>query len=219
MLKLLVFDCDGVLFDSRRANQEYYNRLLLQFDHPPMDESELEYVHMHNVADSIRYIFRHYREDSFDEIDAYRRRIGYFPFIPYMKMEEDLIGFLEIVQDRYHLAISTNRGNTMMPLLKTFKLEKYFTKVVTAETATRPKPAPDGLEEILQHFGCTPMETLFIGDSIIDRQHSAACEVALIAFKNKKLPAEYHVSSFMEILHLPPLQQGELSPFNLRPPS
>lgn len=206
MLKLIVFDCDGVLFDSRRANQEYYNRLLSQFGHPPMDDGELEYVHMYNVADSIRYIFRHYPEDSFEEIDGYRRRIGYLPFIPYMKMEEDLIDFLEIVKDRYHLAISTNRGNTMMPLLRTFKLEDYFAKVVTAETATRPKPAPDGLEEILQYFGCTPVETLFIGDSIIDRQHSAACEVELVAFKNKELPAEYHVSSFMEILLLPPLQ-------------
>ncbi|MEE4241687.1 MAG: HAD hydrolase-like protein [Desulfopila sp.] len=206
MLKLIVFDCDGVLFDSRRANQEYYNRLLQQFGHPPMDDSELEYVHMYNVAASIRHIFRHYPEDSFEEIDAFRRQIGYHPFLPYMKMEEDLVTFLEIVKMKFHLAISTNRGNTMMPLLKAFNLEKYFDKVVTSETAARPKPAPDGLEDILQHFACLPDEAVFIGDSIIDRQHSAACEVPLIAFKNIELPAEYHVSSFMEVLSLPPLR-------------
>lgn len=27
-LRLLVFDCDGVLFDSRLANKEYYNYIL-----------------------------------------------------------------------------------------------------------------------------------------------------------------------------------------------
>ena len=62
MLKLIVFDCDGVMFDSRYANQQFYNRLLTQFNHPPMDEGELEYVHMHNVTDSVNHIFRNYPE-------------------------------------------------------------------------------------------------------------------------------------------------------------
>lgn len=204
MLKLIVFDCDGVLFDSRQANQEYYNHLLRHFNHPPMDEAELEFVHMHSAADSVSHIFRHYSEHNFDEIDAYRRKLGYDRFLPYMKMEEDLTAFLDRVKNTHHLAISTNRGNTMMPLLKMYTLEKYFTKVVTSETAQRPKPAPEGLVEIMAHFNCTAEETIFIGDSILDRQHSAACNVPLIAFKNEQLDAEYHVSSFMDILTLPP---------------
>lgn len=207
MLKLIVFDCDGVLFDSRQANREYYNHLLKHFRHPPMDENELEYVHMHSAGDSVRYIFRNYPEDSFEEIEAFRQELGYEPFLSHMKMEEDLVSFLEKVRDEFHLAISTNRGNTMEPLLRIFGLKKYFGKVVTSETAARSKPAPDGLEEILSHFQCTAAEAVFIGDSIIDCEHAASCGVPLIAFKNEKLPAEYHVSSFTEILSLPPLQK------------
>ncbi|HKJ65943.1 MAG TPA: HAD-IA family hydrolase [Desulfopila sp.] len=206
MIKLIVFDCDGVLFDSRRANQEYYNHLLRHFKHPPMSEEELEYAHMHNALDAIRHIFRHYPDDSAEEIDTFRRKQGYEHVLPYMIMEEDLIEFLDRVKNHFHLAISTNRGNTMMPLLRTFKLEGYFTKVVTSEMARRPKPAPDGLEEILEHFRCSPQETIFIGDSIIDAQHAAACSVPLVAFKNSSLEADYHVCSFMEILTLAPLQ-------------
>ncbi len=207
MLKLIVFDCDGVMFDSRIANQKYYNHLLTQFNHPPMDEEELEYVHMHNASDSVRHIFRKYPEDDFVKIEKFRKNLGYEPFLQYMKMEDDLVEFLEIVKESYHLAISTNRANTMMPLLKTFNLEGYYGKVVTSETAVKPKPAPDGLLEILNHFNCTADEAIFIGDSIIDREHTDSCNVALIAFKNKKLPAEYHVNSFMEIFSLPPFQK------------
>lgn len=206
MLKLIVFDCDGVMFDSRQANKEYYNRLLTRFNHPPMSDDELDYVHMHNAPDSVKYIFRHYPNDDFKEIERYRATLGYTPFLPFMKMEEDLIPFLEQVKANYHLAISTNRANTMMPLLKIFGLEKYFEKVVTSETAKKPKPAPDGLLEILEFFNSSPSEAIFIGDSIIDRQHSASCSVPLIAFKNDKLPAEYHVTSFMQILSLSPFQ-------------
>jgi HAD superfamily hydrolase (TIGR01509 family) len=207
MLQLIVFDCDGVLFDSRRANREYYNFVLNHFNHPPMDESELEYAHMHNAADSIRHIFRHYPGNPFAEIDAFRRELGYDRFLPYMKMEEDLVPFLEEVKKRYHLAISTNRGNTMEQLLRIFRLENFFDKVVTSETAKRPKPAPDGLEEILDHFHCSAAEAIFIGDSIIDSEHAASCKVPLIAFRNNTLPARYHVSSFTEVLSLPPLRK------------
>jgi FMN phosphatase YigB (HAD superfamily) len=206
MLKLIVFDCDGVMFDSRRANQEYYNVLLHHFNQPLMSDADLEYVHMNNVTDSVRHIFRHSADANLDEVDAFREELGYLRFLPFMKMEEDLVDFLEITKPRYHLAISTNRSNTMLPLLRSFHLEGYFGKVMTAENARRPKPAPDALEEILEYYGCLAEETIFIGDSIIDREHSRACNVSLIAFKNPALPAEYHVSSFMEILRLPPLQ-------------
>ena len=205
-LKLVIFDCDGVMFDSKFANQTYYNHLLQHFDHPVMDDEELEFVHIHNVNESTRHIFRHYPEQNLKAVDLFRQETGYAPFLQYMKMEEDLIQFLDICTPRYQLAVSTNRTNTMEPILDIFKLNDYFVKVMTAENARRPKPAPDALLEILEHCNCQAEEAIYIGDSIIDREHSAGCGMRLIAFKNENLPAEYHVSSFIDILKLPPFQ-------------
>lgn len=205
MLKLIVFDCDGVMFDSRTANCMYYNHLLQHFGLPPMSQSEEEFVHMHNVNDSVGHIFRHYQQPSLEEVHAFRRQGDYAPFLQYMKIEPDLLDFLELTKPHYHLAISTNRTNTMIPLLQSYKLDGYFEMVMTADKATKPKPAPDALLAILKHFACRPEEALFIGDSIIDQQHAEACNVALIAFRNRKLQARYHVGSFTEILQLPPL--------------
>ena len=56
-LKLVIFDCDGVMFDSRDANRIYYNQLLEKFDYPLMDREEEDYVHSHNVMDSVSFIF------------------------------------------------------------------------------------------------------------------------------------------------------------------
>ncbi len=208
MLKLIVFDCDGVMFDSRPANKHYYNHLLNHFSKPSMNEEELDFVHMHNVNESLSHIFRHYPEQDRKEIDSYRESLDYSQFFQYMNMERDLKEFLEVTKNRYHLAISTNRTNTMVPLLKAFNLESYFTKVMTAENATRPKPAPDALYEILDFYGCKVDEAIYIGDSIIDRQHTQACNMDLIAFKNASLKAEYHVSCFMEILKLSPFSNN-----------
>jgi phosphoglycolate phosphatase-like HAD superfamily hydrolase len=123
-----------------------------------------------------------------------------------MEIEADLVDFLEITKESYHLAISTNRTNTMLPLLERYKLQAYFGKVVTAATARRPKPAPDGLLEILAFYNCRADEAIFIGDSIVDEEHAKSCNVPLIAFKSPTLQATYHVNSFLEILSLPPFR-------------
>ncbi len=207
-LKLVIFDCDGVMFDSKFANKTYYNYLLQHFGHPVMDDQELGYVHIHNVNESVRHIFRHYPEQNLEDVSRFREETGYAPFLKYMKMEGDLIEFLDICRPHFQLAVSTNRTNTMEPILAIFNLKDYFVKVMTAENAKRPKPAPDALLEILEHCACSVDEAIYIGDSIIDREHSERCGMRLIAFRNKKLAAEYHVDSFMEILQLPPFQKA-----------
>lgn len=204
VLKLIVFDCDGVMFDSRPANIMYYNSLLAHYHLPPMSAEEEEFVHMHSVYDSIQHIFRHYHSPTLDVVHAHRLQGDYSAFMPYMVMEPELQPFLERVKDRYHLAISTNRTNTMIPLLQRFQLDVYFSKVMTADKVARPKPAPDALLEILDFYRCRPEEAIFIGDSIVDEQHAAAAGVSLIAFKNPALNATYHVQGFLEILSLPP---------------
>lgn len=35
-LRGVIFDCDGVMIDSRAANDEFYNRVLAYFGLPPM---------------------------------------------------------------------------------------------------------------------------------------------------------------------------------------
>jgi HAD superfamily hydrolase (TIGR01549 family) len=196
------------MFDSKFANQTYYNHMLQHFGYPVMDEEELEFVHIHNVNESTRHIFRHYPDQNLQEVDLFRQKTGYAPFLKYMKMEEDLIQFLNVCTPHYQLAVSTNRTNTMESILDIFKLKDYFVKVMTAENARRPKPAPDALLEILEHCNYQADEAIYIGDSIIDREHSAGCGMRLIGFKNETLAADYHVRSFMEILQLPPFQDS-----------
>jgi len=208
MLKLIIFDCDGVLFDSREANRAYYNHLLEQFGCPPMDEHELDYVHSHNVTDSVARIFRNHGWVRQEAIDRYRTELDYSPFLQYMIMEPDLLDFLRLVKPMYHTAISTNRTTTMPMLLDIFKLRPWFDQVVTALDAPRPKPAPDGLHMILDNFQVSVEEAIYIGDSEVDREHTRSLGMTLIAFKAPQLEAEYHVDSFMAIPQLKPFTQG-----------
>lgn len=53
----LIFDCDGVLVDSKDANIGYYNRLLAEFGRPPMPESFVDYVQMASVNQAFELLF------------------------------------------------------------------------------------------------------------------------------------------------------------------
>ncbi|MDD5757834.1 MAG: HAD family hydrolase [Desulfobulbaceae bacterium] len=201
-LKLVVFDCDGVMFDSIAANRAYYNDILAHFGHPAMDEEELRYVHVQHVADSIRFIFRKYPAD-YAAADSYRRSLDYSPYLKFMRMEPDLPEFLDFLRPTYRTAISTNRSTTMATVLQIFKLADSFDKVVTALDVTHSKPHPEALHQIFTHFGLTADEAIYIGDSQVDREHCQAVNLRMIAFKNRQLPADFHVESFMEITGLP----------------
>ena len=200
-LKLVVFDCDGVMFDSKGANRQYYNHILAKFKHPSMDEDELQYVHVHHVEDSMRHIYRNYPEDL-DRANVYRLDLDYTPYLQYMYMEPDLPEFLDFLAPAHKTAISTNRSTTMKTVLELFKLDK-FDKVVTSLDVQHSKPHPEALHKILDYFGFTADEAIYIGDSHIDLEHSTAVDMRMIAFKNPELAADYHVSSFMEISRLP----------------
>ena len=204
MLKLVVFDCDGVMFSSLEANRVYYNHLLKTFGCSEMDEGELQYVHTQNVTNSVQHIFRNHTHINMDEVTRYRTSLDYAQFLKHMIMEPDLLEFLQVIKPSYRTAISTNRTNTMDMILDSFALRPWFDMVVTASDTPRPKPAPDALHMILDNFQVTPDEVIFIGDSTVDRDHCAGVGIDLIGFKNPALEAKYHVESFMDILQLPP---------------
>ena len=207
LLKLVILDCDGVMFSSKEANRHYYNDLLKAFSRPPMSQDELDYVHMHNVATSVQHIFRNYPEIKQEEISRLCAQTEYAPYLRHMIMEPGLLGFLAEVKERGFTAISTNRTNTMDQVLDTFNLRSYFDLVVTASSAPRPKPAPDALYMILEHFSLPAEAAIYVGDSKLDEEHCKGTGIAFVAFNNPALEADYYANSFAEVRQLPPLQE------------
>jgi len=197
-LKLVIFDCDGVMFDSKDANRKYYNHLLEKFGYPLMDHQEEDYVHSHNVLDSVSYIFREHPHEI-DTVHAYRQSVDYTPFLKYMLIEPDLKEFLRFLKPQFYRAISTNRSTTMQAVMKMHELDPYFDLVVTSLDVQQPKPHAEALLKILDYFQLSADQAVYIGDSMVDREHTAAVNMRLISFKNPELPAEYQVNSFLEI--------------------
>ena len=202
-LRLVVLDCDGVMFDSREANRAYYGHLRARFGHPPLTEQEVAFVHAHPAPESVPFIFREWPQ-QIGPVNAYRSSLDYAPFLRQMAMEPDLLEFLAAVRPPLLTAISTNRTSTMAAVLDTFALRRHFDLVVTALDVEHPKPHPEALLRILSRFGVRAEEGIFVGDTQVDVDHAAAVGMPMAAFRSPDLPAAWHVSSFREVLRLPP---------------
>ncbi|MBW2065829.1 MAG: HAD family hydrolase [Deltaproteobacteria bacterium] len=196
----VIFDCDGVMFESRQANINFYNHLRQHFGLPPLAESEVDYVHMHTAEEAVRYIFR--GTPYGDQALAYKGELDYTPFIRDMVPEPGLRPLLETLKPHLKLAVATNRSNTIDRVLKAFGLKDYFDTVISSLDVQRPKPHPESLLKILEIFRLSPDETIYVGDSVIDAQTARSASVPFVAYKNRALDADFHISDLMEIRNI-----------------
>ena len=196
-VRVVAFDCDGVLFETVEANRAYYNHILAHFGRPAMDEHQLHYVHIHTVQQCLAHLFA-------DDADrqaamAFRASIDYGQFLKYLTIEPHLKALLDWMRNRYKTAIATNRTDTMDRLLREFGLADRFDLVVTSLDVERPKPFPDPLFKILARFRVEPRQAVFVGDSEVDEATARAAGVPFIAYRNPALEASWHIESLKEL--------------------
>jgi phosphoglycolate phosphatase len=199
MLKVIAFDCDGVMFDTQKANREYYNRLLSHFGRPPLTTGQFDYIQVNTVEQSVARLFS---AAELKAVNQYRKEMSYLQFIKYMEIEPDLKTLLKGLRPEFKTAVATNRTDTMDKVLDEFGLVDLFDMVVTALDVPNPKPAPDCLQRILKAFEVAPSEVLYIGDSLLDQQAARAAGTQFIAFDNNDLEADRNIKSFSELFYL-----------------
>jgi phosphoglycolate phosphatase len=198
LFQVIIYDCDGVLIDSRESNRAFYNHILARFGLPPLTEAQLEMVHVSTAQGAIDYLFAGHPELA--EAQAYQRTINNDPFLPLIRPEPHIREVLIRLRPRYATAIATNRGKSLPLVLKNLSLANLFDLTISAYDVTRPKPDPECLSKILTHFRVASAAALYIGDSQVDQEVAAAAGVPFASYKNPALSARYHLEDHRDLL-------------------
>jgi HAD superfamily hydrolase (TIGR01549 family) len=199
-LKVVIFDCDGVILDSKAANEALYNKMLAHFNEGPLTEQQINYVHSHTLSDSLIMLFRD--DHMLQEARKLWDRMDYSPFIELLTLYPGFKECVEILHTLYRTAIATNRSRTMKEVLQRFGLDGYFDMVVTSLDVRRPKPHRESVDKILSHFNISAQEACYIGDSIVDQETARNGGVLFIAYRNRGLEADHHLTHFSELIPL-----------------
>jgi HAD superfamily hydrolase (TIGR01509 family) len=198
-LKAVIFDCDGVMFESRRANLAYYNQILAQFSYPAVLPDQVERAHLCHTASSPVVLKTLLGEENLTAALTFASELDYREFIPFMEQEPQLIDVLKELEKQYPLAVATNRGYSIKAILAHFDLLDYFATVVTCHDVAAPKPAPDMLLLAAAELNVFPEQCLFIGDSTLDRQAADSAGMPFVGYGGAQ-PGEMNIDRHMELL-------------------
>jgi phosphoglycolate phosphatase len=186
--RLIVFDLDGTLVDSRRDLAESANQILEECGGTPHSEEAIGRMVGDGAATLVAKVFAEAHlpqpADGLERFLAlYNSRLLKFTR-PYPGIPE----LLARLQTRATLAVLTNKplGPTQS-MLAGLGLSEYFGSHVVGGDGPFPrKPDPAGLLHLISQAGVSPSETLLVGDSVIDwrtaRQAAVQCCLARYGF-------------------------------------
>jgi phosphoglycolate phosphatase len=174
-IRLLVFDLDGTLIDSRLDLIHSVNAMLQHIGRPELDGDVIASY----VGDGAPALVRRAVGDTDDEA-LFRRALEYF--LGYYRLHkldhttvyEGIAEALASVADstngvRRQMAVLSNKPvNPSRDIVQALGLGDFFVRVYGGNSFTTKKPDPLGVRTILQETGMAADEALMIGDSSVD---------------------------------------------------
>ena len=181
-MKLLVWDFDGTLVDSRPLIEAGMAHALDQLGQPrDLMQEWLRYVGL-PVEEGIRRTFAPLGLGMDEVLTAYRS----FGHADHEDLMRPFDGMDELVRDLrargQAMAIATSKRT--VPLLRQlaqFGWTGIFDPIVTPDDVTDGKPHPESLELIRQRTGLAPEDLLMIGDTPFDLGMAQAAGVPSVA--------------------------------------
>lgn len=175
MIKLIIFDLDGVLIDSRDLHYEALNRALASIDKNLIisrDEHLSTYDGL-NTTKKLQMLTERkgLLPEYYDTVWKMKQQftIDEFRNFKYNQTLIEIFRYLKV--EGYSLAVASNsiRETVKLALLKIGVLE-YVDFFVSNQDVKRPKPFPEMYWACMNALGCTAKQTLIIEDSHIGRQ-------------------------------------------------
>jgi len=169
MIELVMFDADGVLFDSEESNVAYYNWIFAHLGEPPLDRDE-QIASISYAASEVFAARARGDAAKLGMMHDLTRNMDQTPFFKMLRPPFELRPFMLQLKRRYKLGLATNRSATVPALVEHLGLSGVFDAVASALDKVPPKPAPDILRLCLQRAGVGAAQAVYVGDSRIDRE-------------------------------------------------
>src|SRR5882757_6871567 len=173
-IKLLIFDLDGTLIDSRRDLVNSVNAALRSLGRDELPSDEIAAM----VGDGAPTLVRRALGDTVDEA-LLKRGLEFFLSyyrehkLDYTRLYDGIPEALETLRGangaRRVMSVLTNKPvNPSRAIVDALGIAEKFASVYGGNSFETKKPDPLGINTILAETGVRPEEALMIGDSSID---------------------------------------------------
>ncbi len=176
-IKLLIFDLDGTLIDSKKDIAHSVN---LTFRDVGLPEKPHEVIYGY-VGNGVRQLITDAVASDDPTLIDQALQIFERHYLKHLLDETRLFPGMEEVLHHYSgrkMALVTNKPvNYTDKIIKGLKLDQHFDFIIAAQPTIRLKPEPDMLIKTLAALNIAPAEAVMIGDSLNDINAARSAKV------------------------------------------
>ena len=205
MNKLIVFDLDGVLVDSKNIHFGALNDALNNLDPKykiTKEEQEKIYEGLPTKA-KLRLLnkYKGLPEDTFDRVWTMKQEITSRMFLD-IPMDKELLRLVKIIKENnINVAVASNSiSKTVFDCLHSLGIIDLVDYVVSNEDVKNPKPHPEMYWKAMSHFGVIADETVIFEDSLVGKLAARDSKANLIEVKNRSDLTEDKVNKAISLL-------------------
>ena len=211
-MKLIIFDFDGTLADTRQLIVETMQQTIQALDLTPCTDEQCASMIGLPLKQAFTELIPMSDEMGNRCLDTYRRifcvnNAAYvIPTFPHV-----LETLQQLSVKGYTLTIASSRSRqSLLDFVHTMHLEEIFSYILGADDVVHAKPHPEPVLRTLEAFGCSPEEALMVGDMKYDIEmgRRAGTHTCGVTYGNgspqelKEAGANYLLDDFKEILTL-----------------
>lgn len=215
MKKLILYDLDGTLADTRRDIINGVRYALRTLQGPELTDDEIKDCVGAGLHELIRKVFRTDDEKLADRGSKLYREHYKKHMLDHTHLYAGARECLEYFKDRKQ-AVITNKPNPFSSqILEALGVAHYFIAILAGDNGLPFKPDPAAIHHLMEETGATEEETLFVGDSPVDIQAARNGGVEVVTLSHgfasepvlREAKPDHIVRDFAEFLELARRQQ------------
>lgn len=165
MIKLVLFDLDGVLVDTKKIHFDALNEALVKHEYPPISYED-HLTRFDGLPTTEKLDLLGIQEDLISKIQIHKQSVTYLK-LHTIKPDADITEVFGKLKERgYKIGICSNAiDKTVHRCIEMLNLEEYIDIVQTTLDVENPKPHPEMWWNAMIDFGLYPEECVIIEDS------------------------------------------------------
>lgn len=202
LYKAVVFDMDGVIFDSERAVMQCWKDVASRHNIPDIEKAILACTGTTMVRTREIMLNLYGADFPYDEYARESSAIFHSRYddrrLPMKPGVKELLTFLKEHDKKIALASST-RQQVVTDELRDAGIIEYFDRIICGDMVSRSKPAPDIFLKACEELNISPLDSYAIEDSYngIRAAHAGGLHPIMVP---DLLPADEEMQSLAEIV-------------------
>jgi phosphoglycolate phosphatase len=185
--RLIAFDLDGTLIDSRRDLADSANQLIEELGGQPLTEEQIGGMVGEGAGVLVRRALQ--AAGRVDRAHALERFLEIYDqrLLNHTRLYDGIADAVHAARAHARLAVLTNKPTAPTErILSALGVREAFDDVIGGDGPYPRKPDPAGLSAMMASAGATARDTLLVGDSAIDletaRRAGVACYLVSYGF-------------------------------------